>query len=93
MLFCKQVLTIQIILSQKPPHHGARSTIYLHVIFLSVRYCCTSMERVICFISLDADLKVDALSEIMVAGKPRHAVNLWNVVRKELTSSLLVNSR
>ena len=48
------------------------------------------MEHVISLISLKEDLKVVALSEIM---EPQRAINLQNVVRKELTSSLLVNSQ
>ena len=43
--------------------------------------------------SLAADLKVVALSDIKVAGKPLHAKNLRNARRIELTSNLSVNSR
>ena len=46
-----------------------------------------------CLISLAADLKVVALSDIKVAGKPLHATNLRNARRNELTSNLSVSSR
>ena len=42
---------------------------------------------------LEAALKLFALSEIRVAGKPRRAENLRKASKNELTSKLVVNSR
>ena len=46
-----------------------------------------------CLISLVAYLKVLALSDIKVAGKPLCATNLQNAKRNELTCNLSVGSR
>ena len=76
--FFRGRFTLRINFSQNPPHHGALSTINFHVIRFSARTCCTSCEGTILRNSLSVALKVFALSESSVAGKPRRLAHLLN---------------
>jgi hypothetical protein len=55
MDFFKHLLTLFIKRSQKPPCHGAFSTMNFHETPLFARCCCTSGERLIFYSSLLAD--------------------------------------
>lgn len=60
---------------------------------LFAKYRRTSFDRTIFLISLDAPLKVFALSEIRVAARPLRLVNLQKASRKHSTVRFLVNSK
>ena len=91
--FLRLLFVTWIILSQKPPHQGAFSTMNFHVIWLLAKNRLTSPARAILTTSLLEDLKVLALSEITVAGSPLLLVNRRNANKKLSTSRPLVNSR
>ena len=93
MVFLRHCLTVWINHSQKPPHHGAFSTMNFQLILLFAKYRRTSFDRTIFLISLDAPLKVFALSEIKVAGRPLWLVNLRKASREHSTVRFLVNSK
>ena len=76
-----------------PPHHGARSMIKFHVMRLSAKYRITSSDSMIFLISLDADLKVLALSDWRVMGNPRWLTNLLKANRNDATLREGVSSR
>lgn len=84
---------LRTILSQKPPHHGARSTMNFHVMCFSTRKRQTASERVIFRSSLLANLKVFASSDIMVAGNPLRPANRRNAKRKACTLTPVVSSK
>ena len=90
MLFFKLRLTLLISRSQNPPHF---STINFQDIRQLLRNLVTSTDRAIFTISLDAALKVFALSEISVAGKPLRLVNWRNNRRNEGTDKSRLSSR
>ena len=85
--------TLLINLSQNPPHHGARSIINLQVIVLLFRYLITSAACAMFKIILEEDLKVFALSEINVAGKPRRLTNLRNIKGNDCSDISEASSR
>ena len=64
-----------------------------HVICLFVRYHQTSSARAIFRTSRDDDLKVLALFEFKVSGKPLRLVNLQKANRKASTISPRVSSK
>jgi len=75
------------------PHQRALSTIKVHLIWLSVRYCDNSTKWAISVISGDEYLKVFTLSNISTAGALLQLVNLLNAIRKSSTAKLWVSSR
>ena len=91
--FLKHFLTDCIKRSQNPPHQGARSTMKVQVILLLERYTNTSLDRKMLCTSLATDLKVLALSDNNVAGKPRQPENLRNANKKEEMFKSLTNSK
>lgn len=76
--FLRLLFVTWIILSQKPLHQGAFSTMNFHVIWLLAKNRLTSSAHAILTTSLLEDLKVLALSEITVAGSPLLLVNRQN---------------
>ena len=76
--FLRLLLITWIILSQKPPHQVAFSTMNFHVIWLLAKNCLTSPVHAILITSLLEDVKVLALSEITDASNPILLVNQQN---------------
>ena len=81
-VFLKQRLTMPTNLSQKPPHQGAFSMINFQITLLFVKYSCISCECTTFCTSTALALKVFALSDIMVDGKPLRPQNRRNAWRK-----------
>ena len=71
IVFLRQFLMLLTSLYQKPPHHGAFSTMNSHSVCLSVRYCCMSGARIIFLTSLADAVNVLALSDNILQGSPR----------------------
>ena len=69
------------ILSNRPPHHGALSRLKIHWTLFSAKYSFIPVLFIGSLICLEADLKVVPLSETILEGNPRLAVNLRKRLR------------
>lgn len=69
------------ILSNRPPHHRALSRLKIHWTLFSASYSFTPRLFINSLICLEADLKVVPLSETVLEGNPRLAVNLRKLLR------------